>query len=188
MTIRVDEQLVLRTYQPFDAPALFSCVDANRAHLREFLPWVNRTLNVQDSLDFIHHALVQETAQSGLAMGIFFNDQLIGGIGMHEWHHSLKRAQIGYWLAEEQEGKGLMLRCARAFIDLLFTQLSLNKIEIHFLPYNTRSSELTKRLGAKVEGVLRDSISVNGGFEDVVVTGILRREWQRDGLERMVGP
>ncbi len=178
MNIQVDMHLMLRTYQPFDAGELFLCVDANRAHLRDFLPWVNTTLKQQDSLEFIHHALLQETGQLGLAMGIFLEGKLVGGIGMHEWNHNLMKAQIGYWLAKEAEGRGLMLSSARAFINFLFNQLKMNKVEIHFLPYNMRSSELTKKLGAKVEGILRDSIKINGAHEDVVITGILSREWQ----------
>jgi ribosomal-protein-serine acetyltransferase len=178
MTIRINEQLQLRTYQPYDAPELYRCVDKNRAHLREFLPWVNTTLRAEHSLEFIRNALVQETAQQALTMGIFLNDQLVGGIGMYDWNHYLKKAQIGYWLDKNHEGRGLMLQCTTALITFLFHNVGLNKIEIHFLPYNTRSSELTKRLGAKVEGVLRDSILLNGAYEDVVVTGILRREWK----------
>lgn len=177
MTIPVAERLYLRTYQPFDAAELFLCVDANRAHLREYLPWVNTTLKQQDSLDFINHCLLQESGQTGLAMGIFLDERLVGGIGMHDWNHPMKKAQIGYWLSKDKEGQGIMLQCTRAFIRFIFEQLGLNKIEIHFLPYNSRSSELTKRLNAKVEGVLRDSIKRNGAFEDVVITGILRREW-----------
>lgn len=178
MTIQIDNQLLLRTYQPYDAQELFLCVDKNRAHLREFLPWVNATLKPQHSMDFIQNMLVQETAQKGIAMGIFLKEQLIGGIGMHDWDHYLKKAQIGYWLSKDAEGKGLMQRSATAFITFLFEHLGLNKIEIQFLPYNKRSGELTQRLHAKVEGVLRDSILINGSFEDVVITGILRKEWK----------
>ncbi len=177
MTIHVEEHLLLRTYQPYDAQELFACVDKNRAHLREFLPWVNMTLKPEHSLNFIQNMLVRETAQQGIAMGIFLDEMLIGGIGMHEWDHMLRKVQIGYWLAKDAEGKGYMLHSARAFISFLFDRLVLNKIEIHFIPYNTRSSELTKKLGAKVEGVLRDSVLFNGALEDVVVTGILKKEW-----------
>lgn len=178
MTIRIDEHLLLRTFQPYDAQELFDCVQANRAHLREFLPWVNTTLRPQHSLEYIQQTLVQATAQQGIALAILLDDRIIGSIGLHDWNHYLKKVQIGYWLSKEQEGKGIMLRVATAFISRIFEQLSLNKVEIHFLPYNTRSGELTRRLGAKVEGVLRDSILINGAFEDVVVTGILRKEWK----------
>jgi ribosomal-protein-serine acetyltransferase len=138
---------------------------------------VNATLNQQHSLDFIQNMLVQETAQKGIAMGIFLNEKLIGSIGMHDWNHHLQKAQVGYWLIKDAEGKGLMKRTAVAFISFLFEHLGLNKVEIQFLPYNIRSSELTKKLNAKVEGILRDNIKINGAFEDVVITGILCKEW-----------
>lgn len=180
MTIRIDDDLMLRTYQPYDAPELFSCVANNRAHLREFLPWVNTTLSQEDSSRYIHHCLLQETSQAGLSMGIFQNNLLVGSIGFHDWNHLLMKAQLGYWLIKEVQGQGLMQRVAVKFISFLFNHLGMNKVEIHFLPYNTRSSALTKHLGAKVEGVLRDSVKLNGSFEDVVITGILKKEWRFD--------
>jgi len=177
MFIPVSEQLVLRTYMAADAPALFECVRQNRAHLRTFLPWVDTTTRPEHSMNFIQYTNMQEATQQGLAMAIFKEEQLIGGIGMHDWHHELKKAQLGYWLIAQEEGKGQMQQCARAFIQFLFDKLGLNKIEICFLPYNTRSGALAKALGATVEGMLRHHILINGSYEDLVLTGILKREW-----------
>jgi ribosomal-protein-serine acetyltransferase len=98
MTIPVDHELKLRSFQTSDVSQLFACVSANRAHLREFLPWVDATLKEADSLAFIDTTIKQQTAQEGMAMGIFLNDQLIGSIGMHTWDHRLKKCEIGYWL------------------------------------------------------------------------------------------
>lgn len=178
MTIRVNEQLLLRTYQPEDAPELFQCVSDNRAHLREFLPWVDNTLKEADSVTFIGITMDQERDQKAMAMGIFLDNKLIGGIGMHEWNHSLKKCQIGYWLAERQQNKGYMYRSAVAFLDFLFHQLGMNKVEICFLPFNTRSGALAQKLGAKVEGVLRHNCRLHGSFEDTVIAGILGSEWK----------
>lgn len=178
MTIRVDDHLLLRSYQPEDAATLFGCVAADRAYLREFLPWVDLTLKEADSATFISVSMDQERDQKGLAMGIFLDEILIGGIGMHEWNHHLKKCQIGYWLAAGQQGNGYMYRSATAFLNFLFGQLGMNKVEIHFLPYNTRSGSLAEKLGGKVEGVLRHNYKSNGSFEDTVVVGILSSEWK----------
>lgn len=184
VSILVDEEIQLRTYTPDDAAELFRCINGSRGHLRPYLSWVDTTTRPEHSLQFIQNAQAQQNNQEAMAMGIFRNQrELIGGIGMHQWDHYLRKAQVGYWIAKDYEGKGIMLRCATRFIDFLFDKLDLNKVEMHLLPQNTRSAALTQKLGAKVEGVLRQSIKVNGRLEDVVVTGILRSEWK----SRLIG-
>lgn len=169
--------MLLRTYKPEDAAALFAVIDTNRSHLRPWLPWVDSTLREEHSLLFIEHALSQLHHQEGLAMGIFYNSELIGGIGMHQWDHKLRKAQVGYWISTRYQGRGIMVRCLQAFLDYLFENLSLNKVEIQFIAANHRSASLAAKLGASVEGVLRESCLVSGRLEDLIVTGILCREW-----------
>ena len=178
-SILIDDDLLLRSYRPEDAPELFRVVQESREHLRPFLNWVDTTTRPEHSLQFIQNAQVQQNAQQALPLGIFLNQrELIGGIGMHAWDHYLSRGQMGYWMSKEHEGKGLMSRSAVRFIDFLFKRLGLNKLEMHIIPYNTRSLALAARLGAKTEGTIRQSVKVNGMLEDVVITGILRDEWR----------
>ena len=61
--------------------------------------------------------------------------------------------------------------------DFAFQKIGLNKIELRFIPHNKRSAAVAERLGAKVEGIIRQSHLFNGKLEDIVVTGILKNEW-----------
>ena len=177
LRIPVSDILILSAYTPADAPALFKAIDKNRNYLRPWLEWVDHTIKEDQSLDFIYGAQIQQQQQTGLALGIFLADTLIGGIGMHDWDHHLQKADIGYWMDKDHQGLGVMHNCATAFIDYLFFQLRLNKIEIRFHPANSRSAAAAKRLGFTVEGILRDAQNKNGLLQDVVVTGLLRKEW-----------
>ena len=179
LSLRVSPEIVLRTYSEEDARELFDVVNENRGHLRPWLIWVDATLKEAHSLEYIRAARQEQYEQRSMAMGIFQNDQLIGGIGMHHWDPRLKKAQIGYWLAAYACGKGIMQQCSMHFIHYLFTQLGLNKIELQYLPANVRSASVAKRLGFTTEGILRDSFLMNGVLQDVVITGLLQREWKR---------
>ena len=174
--LQVNNNIVLKNYEESDAGALFRIVDENRARLRNFLTWVDGTLKVEDSLEFIRSAHQNLHEQKGIAFGIFMDDILIGGIGMHHWNHTLRRAEVGYWIDKKQEGKGIMFEIAQSFILFLFEQVNLNKIELQFKKENQRSAQLAKRLGFTIEGVLRDSLLMHGAFHDVVIAGLLRRE------------
>jgi len=69
-------------------------------------------------------------------------------------------------------------RSLEHFIEYLFVITGLNKIEIHYVPANKRSAEVAKRLGFRLEGVIRQSTMRNGMPEDTVVTGLLKNEWK----------
>jgi len=179
VSILIDDELLLRTYQPDDAAALFNVISGSRAHLRTWLGWVDRTTKPEHSLQFIQQSLQDINTQQSLTLGIFRNREIIGGIGMHNWDQELKRAQIGYWLAKDFEGKGIIIRSARRFLDFLFQKLDLNKIELHFAVRNTRSAAVAQKLGAKTEGIVRAGCLINGIPEDLVITSILRSEWKQ---------
>lgn len=180
VTIPVNEHLLLRTFKNEDAPELFAVVDADRAHLRPWLSWIDATTKEEHTRAFIEEGLAMLHHQRGLATGIFLQEKIIGGIGLYQWDHQLKKASLGYWIRKEYEGKGLLSQCLKHFIDFIFTTLGLNKIEIHFIPSNKRSAAIAEKLNAKIEGVLRESYLIHGKLEDMVIAGILKREWGRN--------
>jgi len=97
---------------------------------------------------------------------------------MHHWDQATKKAQIGYWISKNYEGKGIINKCLTRFVDFLFGKIGLNKIEIHFMAANKRSAKVAERLGCKVEGIIRQSYLRNGKPEDIVITGLLKKEWK----------
>lgn len=178
LSLTVAPGLLLRTYREEDAAELFATVDKNRTHLRPWLIWIDATIKEAHSLDYIRAARQEQYDQLSMALGIFKQDKLIGGLGMHQWDQRLKKVQLGYWLSRNEEGKGIMSQCAAVFIQYLFAQLKLNKVELQYLPANTRSAAVAKRLGFVTEGVLRDHFLMNGILHNVVITGLLQREWK----------
>ncbi|MFI5195901.1 MAG: GNAT family N-acetyltransferase [Chitinophagales bacterium] len=177
VSINIDNNTLLRSYNADDASALFNVVNASRKHLHTWLDWVDKTTKEEHSLQFIQQSLHHLETQEGLALGIFYNGRIIGGIGMHHWEQLTKRAQVGYWISKEYEGKGIMNKCMVKFIGFLFEKIGLNKVEIHFLPGNKRSAKVAERLGFKIEGVIRQSVMRNGKPEDIVIAGLLKKEF-----------
>lgn len=177
-SIVVDNDILLHPYSVDDAQELFDAVNNSRRHLHPWLNWVDATTKPEHSLQFIQQSLHKLNTQESLDLGIFYKGRIIGGIGMHHWELTTKKAQIGYWISHEYEGKGFVNKCLVKFIDYLFEKIGLNKIEIHFIPANKRSARVAQRLGFKTEGLIRQSIMRNGLPEDVVIMGLLRSEWK----------
>jgi ribosomal-protein-serine acetyltransferase len=182
VSILIEDDILLRSLQLEDAPELFRAINASREHLRPWLNWIDSNTKPEHALQFIEHCVQEQDSQSGLVLGIFKNRQIIGEIGMHQWDHSLRKAQVGYWMSEEYAGKGILSKGLLRFLDFLYKKLDLNKVEIHFSPQNKASAKVAERLGFKVEGLLRQSYLRNGILEDLIVTGQLKSEWLTNEL------
>jgi ribosomal-protein-serine acetyltransferase len=181
VSIIIDNSILMRSYEVDDAQELFNAVNHSRQHLHPWLDWVDKTTKPEHSLHFIQQSLHQLHTQEALALGIFNNHKIIGGVGLHHWEQPMKKAQIGYWVSKDFEGKGVITQCLIRFVDFLFEKIGLNKIEIHFIPANARSAKVAERLGCKIEGVIRQSYMRNGKPEDIVITGLLKSEWKFPG-------
>jgi ribosomal-protein-serine acetyltransferase len=179
VSILIEDDILLRSLQLTDAPELFRAIEESRDHLRPWLNWIDSSTKPEHTLQFIEHCVQQQDSQEGIVLGIFKNRQIIGEIGMHHWDHTLKKAQIGYWLSQDYLGKGILNRGLLRFLDFLYKKLDLNKIEIHFSVQNKASAKVAERLGFKVEGLVRQSYLRNGILEDLVITGLLRSEWRK---------
>lgn len=88
-----------------------------------------------------------------------------------------KSTSIGYWLGERYQGKGIMTKSCKSFIEYAFKELNLNKIEIRCAEQNFRSRAIPERLGFVKEGIIREAEWLNDHFVSHVVYGILAREW-----------
>jgi len=176
---RIDDQLQLRLIEERHAQEIFDAVVANRAHLRTWLPWANETKTVDDTLAFIRKSLEQFARNDGLQVGIWEMGRYVGGIGTLYVRHKPAKTEIGYWLAESSQGRGVMTRACRAMTDYCINELKLNRVEIQCATGNHRSRAVPKRLGFVEEGVLRQAGKLEAGFVDHVVYSMLAEDWRR---------
>ena len=88
-------------------------------------------------------------------------------------------AEVGYWLDADFEGRGLATRAVTAVLDHAFGPLGLNRVELQTTTNNRRSRSVAQRLGFTQEGVLREAAAFPGARRDVVVHGLLAREWHK---------
>ncbi len=144
---KINPGLELRLLQPPDAHALFALIDADRAQLRTWLPWVDDTKRVSDSAKFIAKALKERAETRAFACGIWSAGQLVGVIRHNRIDWANRVAFPTYWLASSAQGCGLMTLCLQAFITHAFTQLKVTRIIVAVATGNTRGQALPRRLG-----------------------------------------
>ena len=77
---------------------------------------------------------------------------------------------LGYSLAEQAQGRGIMFEALTASIDYMFRVENLHRIMANHLPENERSARLLARLGFEVEGLAKAYLQIAGTWRDHVLT------------------
>lgn len=177
---RLDEDLSLELLELRHADELFALTDANRDHLREWLPWLDSTRSIEDTKAFIKTTQEQRAENNGFHTTILFKGRIAGVIG-HLWiDWASRNTSLGYWLAKEYEGRGIMTRSCRAYVTHAFRTLELNRVEIRSAPGNRKSCTIPERLGFLLEGTLRQAGWLYDHFVDHSVYAILAEDWKAD--------
>ncbi|PTM59870.1 GNAT family N-acetyltransferase [Desmospora activa] len=175
---RIDEELSLRLLEKHHANALFQLVDVNRERLQRWFPWVETTREPADSEKFIQGALQGFIDGTSLNCGIWYRKKLAGVVGPHSIREMNNNAEIGYWLGQEAEGNGVITRSCTAIIDYLVEERGINRIEARCVLANDRSRLVMERLGMQREGLLRQWLKHDHGYEDVYIYAVLAGEWR----------
>ncbi len=174
---KLEDEIELRLLQMRNAPEVYALVDAGRAFLRAWLPWVDHHRDVVDTESFIREALEQFVLGEAIHVGIWHKGVFAGVIGYHRINTENRFGEIGYWLGEAYQGKGIMTQACRAMMVYGFSELKLNRVEIHCALENQKSRAIPERLGFKEEGILRQAERVHNRFVDNVVYGMVASDF-----------
>lgn len=90
-------------------------------------------------------------------------------------------AEIGYELAPEAWGRGIMTEAMRAILRFGFTTLGLHRVEAQIHPDNTGSRRVLEKLGFTQEGYFRQSYyePATHTFSDTAFFSLLAADWAR---------
>lgn len=179
---QINEDLRLRILEKRNAEELYMLVDKNRAYLREWLPWVDGTSSVAAIHDFIKSSKKQLADDNGFQTGIFYRGKIAGCIGLHNIDWNNRKTSIGYWLASEFQGQGIMTQACKAIIDYVMHDLNLNRVEIRAAEFNRKSRSIPERLGFTNEGMARQVEWLYDHYVDHVIYGILAENWGKKDI------
>lgn len=173
----VEENLELRLVDEKYAEEAFAVVAENYDHLYRWMPWVNKHYTANSARAYFRESRERIRQGRGADFSIFLNDRLIGGIGLNNFDPYNRSAEIGYWLAADRQGLGIITKACRRILEYAFEELDFNRMVIRCATKNTRSRAIPERLGFQIEGVARQSEFLHGTFMDLVVYSLLREEW-----------
>jgi RimJ/RimL family protein N-acetyltransferase len=169
-------RLRLRPLQPADAAAVFAWhADPEAMRYWSTPPWTDPAQ--ADALIARDQAAM--AAGDFIRLGLQRRDdgRLVGACSLFAFLLTSRRAEIGYLLARDCWGQGLMHEALTALLDHGFAVLDLNRVEADIDPRNGGSRRTLERLGFRLEGLLRERWIVGGEVSDTGLYGLLRRDW-----------
>ncbi|SDW12126.1 Protein N-acetyltransferase, RimJ/RimL family [Marininema mesophilum] len=99
----------------------------------------------------------------------------IGRVTFRDFERVVRSVTIGekeYW------GRGYGTAAIRSFIDLLFCRYNLHRIQLDTFRNNVRAIRAYEKCGFHQEGLLRQAFWTTDGYQDKVIMGMLRSEWE----------
>jgi ribosomal-protein-serine acetyltransferase len=177
--VEVDDHIRLRPFVAADAPAVFDLVARNYNHLRTFMEWAKPDYSISDAEEFVSGSIREHEGNASLNFGIYLCDKLVGVIGFASIDHNSQVAELGYWIDQNEEGRGIVSKSCAHLLDTAFNKYGLNRVQIRCASGNVRSSAIPERFGFKKEGVQRQHIMRDGIIYDFVIYGLLASEWNK---------
>jgi ribosomal-protein-alanine N-acetyltransferase len=104
--------------------------------------------------------------------------RLIGTVSARELSRSQGRIEVGYMLSEAVHGRGLGTRAVGLMLERLFLLPFLHRVWLNTAADNAGSQGVARKLGFRLEGVLREHYRRGDERMDQQVWGLLRPEWE----------
>lgn len=176
MIIKINRNIKLELIGEKHAQQIFEMIDKNRICLREWLSFVDKMQTIEFAENFVKGTMQRNNNGIEYAFVIFEDDQAIGRIGVYKIDPQNKIGEIGYWLVENAQGKGIILQSCKTIIDFCFKELELNRIEIKCGTGNLKSKIIPEKLNFTYEGIVRQGEFLNNNFIDLAIYSLLKSD------------
>ena len=142
-------------------------------NLRDGLPY---PYTEQDGKEFIS-AMLAANENDTFAFAITVNGKVIGSIGaFRQGNIHRQTAELGYYIAEEYWGKGIMTEAVKQLCDYVFSNTDIIRIYAEPFAYNIGSCRVLEKAGFQYEGTLRSNALKNGNVLDMKMYSKLKTE------------
>ena len=162
--------LGLRTLDSVDE--LLALIEKNLSRLRQWEQWALAEQNAETLRAHVQERLQMFVSGTAVPCNIYSGEQLIGNIEMRLNAYN-RSAELGYWLDEDFEGRGVVTRACRALIEHGKTQHGVLRFELYTAAHNDRSGAVARRLGFAHEGLLKSATPLGEQRFDTNVYGLV---------------
>ena len=165
----------IRKWELSDAKDLAAALSNKKVqdNLRDGLPY---PYTEQDGKEFIS-AMLSADENKTFAFAIIVDDMVIGSIGIFRQDNIHRQtAELGYYIAEEYWGKGIMAEAVKQICEYVFGNSDIIRIYAEPFAYNIASCRVLEKAGFQYEGTLRSNAVKNSKVIDMKMYSLLKEE------------
>lgn len=165
----------IRKWELSDAKDLAAALSNKKVqdNLRDGLPY---PYTEQDGKEFIS-AMLSADENETFAFAIMVDDKVVGSIGIfRQGNIHSQTAELGYYIAEEYWGKGIMTEAVKQICAYVFAKSDIIRIYAEPFAYNIASCRVLEKVGFQYEGTLRSNVVKNGKVIDMEMYSLLKEE------------
>ena len=165
----------IRKWALSDAKELAAALSNKKVqdNLRDGLPY---PYTEQDGADYIS-AMLSADENETFAFAITADEKVVGSIGIfRQGNIHRQTAELGYYIAEENWGKGIMTEAVKQICGYVFDKSDIIRIYAEPFAYNAASCRVLEKAGFQYEGTLRSNAVKNGEVIDMKMYSLLKTE------------
>lgn len=154
------QRLILRCWNPEDAPLLKEAIDTSLEHLRPWMPWAREEPQpIETKIALLRRWRSRFDRDEDYVYGVFDlrEERVLGGCGLHT-RLGNRALEIGYWIHADFINQGLATELSAALTKVAFEINEVQRVEIHCDPRNARSAAIPRKLGYTHEATLRKRV------------------------------
>lgn len=104
--------------------------------------------------------------------------RVIGDVLLRSGRRRDAQGEIGWVFNPEVQGHGYATEAARALVRVGFEELGFHRVWAQLDPRNTASARVCRRLGMRLEALLREESWFKGEWADLAIYAMLDRVWR----------
>ena len=156
----VTPRLVLRCWDPRDAPLLKDAIDSSLDHLRPWMPWArHEPQTLAQKVELLREFRGQFDLGADSIYGIFDTgeERVLGGTGLHP-RIGPGGLEIGYWIRADAAGRGFATESTAALTRVAFELADVGRVEIHCAAENLASAAIPQKLAYSLQEPAGDDL------------------------------
>ena len=156
----VTPRLVLRCWDPRDAPLLKDAIDSSLDHLRPWMPWArHEPQTLAQKVELLREFRGQFDLGADSIYGIFDTgeERVLGGTGLHP-RIGPGGLEIGYWIRADAAGRGFATESTAALTRVAFELAGVERVEIHCAAENLASAAIPQKLAYSLQEPAGDDL------------------------------
>ncbi len=107
----------------------------------------------------------------------------VGSVSLFEFDQLARHAEVGIALVVEARGQGIGTAAISQIIEFAFVRCNLRRVHLEVIESNRGAIRAYEKAGFALEGRQREHAWVRGRYEDILVMGLLRSEWESQRRE-----